>query len=83
MLLQKYKYNSQVYFHIFPEALRTRVAGTASIWGMQILCLQLEASSLQVSFFAHSCVWECLLTIRIFVLTLEAFLFIIQWERGV
>ena len=45
---------------------------------MQLFCLQLEASCLQLSFFAYNCVWELfclqlelLLTIRAFLLTIE------------
>ena len=53
---------------------------------MQLFCLQLEASCLQLSFFAYNCVWELfaynlsfLLTVPAFLLTIE--LLCLQGER--
>ena len=52
---------------------------------MRLFCLHLEASYLQLSFFAYNCVVEiCLFTALAFLLTIFVFFtseaFCLQWE---
>ena len=47
--------------------------GKKSVLGMRPFCLQLEASCLQLSFFAYNCIFEFfLLTVQAFLLTVGA-----------